>query len=394
MSHILRLQSRVFTSQFLARSEMTLLDCKRNLLSSTLVPEHTLKADVAALALNISRRGYELSIPSKFINKYFSLPLTTCTFSPEKVVVTVKIPIRKKGHDFSIFEYIPSPLAWGEYTCSLSREPVYVATAGDLLTTITGLQRNDCDVRSTGLCRIPRQTQGSSLSTECARRILRGDPMESLRTVCHFSCYPSHQNVLVTQISESSYMVTNPTPSLLLNCPNNSISFPYRVPGAVEVEVPCDCSVADKDREYIPVQFPCFSTSRNPELTHVLPLTWTSLKNLSVPILSFDERPKFGNLTEVLNSNWNLSVPTMLIHNNINSESLEPVELPKSWLDVTEVCSLKYILVFGWLGILSFLSLFCTFKLYILNLKLRLLSEPGGLPPRLPPRGLPRPITS
>lgn len=396
MSYFLRLQSQVYTTQFLARSESALLDCRRNLLSSTLVPETVLRSDLLDLTRNISRDGYEVAIPLKDISRFYSLPISSCITSPEKIVITVKIPIKQQNQEFELYEYIPSPMAWRGYTCSLLNDLVYVAVAGDVLKTIVGRQKDDCDVRTSGICKVPRQVLGSSLSSECAWRMLKGDSIDSLRAACHFSCYPSHGGVLLTPISDVSYVVTHPSPSLLLNCPNSSLSFPSDIPGAFEVDVPCQCSLADKDNEYIPIQFPCFNTLNLPLMNHVLPLSWTSLNNISIPVLNFAERPIVKNISEIIDENWNISSPNLFIHNHLSSDTFEPVELPNSWADLKEVCSIKYLIIMSWLGVVTCLLVYCIFKLYILHVKLGVTSSviqevSPIVPPALPPKGI-RPV--
>lgn len=241
--------------------------CRGNFWPRSVVPEVVLKRGLHQLDVNMTGKGYEVALSLQDLNPFYSLPLTSCKFSPEKLVVTVNVPVRRKGDKWSLFEYVPSPLAWRNYTCTMSdTSNLLVVVSKGGARTITGFQRTVCDPSHTGLCLLPRQRKGSTITSECVTGLLGGESVDRLRTICPFFCRPSCGGVLLTWVWDSSFIVTHPSPDLVLSCPNSTTTFPTGVPGAFEVSIPCDCSLFEGGSTLVLPRFPCVFGSNVPAL--------------------------------------------------------------------------------------------------------------------------------
>lgn len=373
MLNTIKLQTQLYYSQFINNNDDSQLACRSNLLPRSVVPEAVLRKDLHQLAANLSQDGYEVALSLQDLSPFYSLPVTSCKFSPKKLVVTIKVPIRMRGDKWSLYEYIPSPLAWRNYTCTMSEDAdLLIAVSKRGTRTISGYQRTFCDPTRTGLCLLPRQLKGASITSQCAAGLLGGASVDRLRTICPFFCRPSRGEVLLTQVSDSLFVLTHPSPNLVLTCPNSTTSFPARIPGAIEVSIPCDCSLAEGGSIMVLPRFPCVLGSHTPpSFVHILPSSWTFLSNVSIhPVRTF-ERPVFYNLSHVFNDRWSMDSTSFFIQNHIPASLFDEVQLPNSWHDVLQAASLQYIIVFLWLGFLTLLVFYCTFKLYVMSLVVR-----------------------
>jgi len=248
-----------------------------------------------------------------------------------------------------------------------------VAVSENNTRTITGFQREDCDPKTTKMCRLPRQQRAAVFSSRCAERMLAQHTREDLREHCPFYCSPSHGGVLLTQVAEDKYVITNPIPNLTLSCKNTSFVIPIGEPGALEVTLTCDCILSDGEVELISRQYPCFSGVGRPSIVHVLPAAWTSLSNFTFDPLLSESRPIFQNFSRILNSDWTVATPSFMVHQNISPALFDHVSLPESWWDVQDLTSIKYIAIFIWLGALSVLLGYIGLQVYLFHVKFQLL---------------------
>lgn len=137
------------------------------------------------LSRNLKTVGFELAMPAARISNYYSLPIASCIFSPRRIVVTVKVTIKRREDSWKLFEYFATPLAWRNYTCSMSDKYLFVAVSKQgAVRTIVGYKR----AAFSGLCLLPRRVKGASISKECVSRFLRGATVDELRTNCPFFC--------------------------------------------------------------------------------------------------------------------------------------------------------------------------------------------------------------
>lgn len=381
LSYVVRLQAQIYRSLFIDDFEDILVKCRASLLSTSFVSREVLDADIKKLEKKMIRDSYEIALPTANLELFYTLPITSCNISPEKLIVTVKIPVKNRRDKWTLYEYIPSPLAWKEYTCVLSREPIYVAVSRDTFVTIAGKQLDNCKEKRTGMCQIPRQRQGGSVSTTCAEKMFKKGTVDELRASCPFYCDATRRGILITEVGVDSYIITHPSKHISINCSNSSLTIPSQFPGAFEIILPCDCILSEGNSTLISKKYPCGLHTHDPFVTHILPVSWTSLRNISLDPLEKLARPNFLNYSDVLDMNWNLVSPAFVVHNNIPDTAFDHVELPKTWYDVYDTPSLKYYVLFTWLGVLSLFNIYIVIKMYV-NGKINMAVRPPPIPPR------------
>lgn len=93
MLNTIELQTQVFYGQFKASFNDAHLACRSNWLPDSMVPQEKLKRDLEDRSRNLTTDGFELALPATRISTYYSLPISSCMFSPRKIVVTVRVPI-------------------------------------------------------------------------------------------------------------------------------------------------------------------------------------------------------------------------------------------------------------------------------------------------------------
>lgn len=89
---------------------MIRLICKKNLLPELFVSRQ-LQATDFLFQSNISRDCFKLAVPVGSLDTYPSW----CNVSPERLVVTAKVSVKKVENSWALYEYIPTPLAWGNF---------------------------------------------------------------------------------------------------------------------------------------------------------------------------------------------------------------------------------------------------------------------------------------
>lgn len=130
---------------------------------------------------------------------------------------------------------------------------------------ITGFQTTVCDPSHTVVCLLPpKQLKGATIMLECVTGLLGGVSVDRLLTLCPFFCRPSCRGVLLTQLSDSSFIVTLFSPDLVQACPNYTTTFPTGVPDAFEVSIPGYCSLSEDDSTLVLPLFPCVVICRAP----------------------------------------------------------------------------------------------------------------------------------
>lgn len=129
MLNTIKLQTQVFYGQFRFSFHDAHLAFRINFLPGSMVPQEKLKRDLEDLSQNLMTDGFELTLPATRISTYYSLPISSCMFSSRETVATVRVPFKRRGDSWKLVEYLPSPLAWWNYTCSMSDKAMFVAVS-------------------------------------------------------------------------------------------------------------------------------------------------------------------------------------------------------------------------------------------------------------------------
>ncbi|KAK4887382.1 hypothetical protein RN001_003653 [Aquatica leii] len=145
---------------------------------------------------------------------------------------------------------------------------------------------------------------------QCAYKMYLGATVEELSHHCSFRCHSS-KSMLVSEVSSDIFIITHPKNKTIIICPNETFELDnqsYYQPGALQVKLPCQCSLLVNQKEVISTRFPCSSNGvDNPKLLHVLLATWSKLK--TYVIKSAHHEIIFNNMSECLDSNWTTTVP-------------------------------------------------------------------------------------
>lgn len=370
LSIFIRLYAILNRHTYLSKLSEVSSYCRQNLLPPSIIPPSTLTPDLLNLNTKIIPMHHTLAIPLSDIHTYYSIPIVNCISSPTKTIFNVRVPIKQTNTSWSLYKFLPTPLAWKNQTCHLLDEKIILAKSGNLFRTLSGSQLDSCDPK--GLCYLPRQLGASSLTQTCAELLFRVARLDTLMSHCDFTCFPKPSRTIVTTINPTSFVLTHPTKFLSLSCLNTTESTLPKIPsdvlGALQLTLPCSCQLSENSTILISRSFPCTSQSL-PNIYHIIPSTWSNLHSLHMSPTTADHLDFYG-LNTILNPNWTLNTPSFQIQTHIAPESFDPVSLPVSWSDVTSRSHILLLLIlFIWNLILSIAILYLFIKRYIANLQ-------------------------
>ena len=100
--------------------------------------------------------------------------------------------------------------------------------------------------------------------------------------------------------------------------------------GALQLKVPCSCSLSQSSLILIHKVFPCdFSGNKPFQMYHILPALWSKLQTLYVPSVNHLSQLSYRNASECLNLEWNVTVPHFnFVPSFVNREDeLEPYSI-------------------------------------------------------------------
>ncbi|KAF5308758.1 hypothetical protein FQR65_LT17969 [Abscondita terminalis] len=342
-----------------------LATCKDHKIPPLIVTPQTLRTDLQNLSIELRKNGHSLAIPIDELSRYYKLSITDCTTTGNQLYVHIKIPIVSINQEWTLFELITTPFAWQNETCILMHETLFMAVSNNqTLKSISGTSLHHCKPYHDKLCYLPRFDSDALYGPQCAYKMYSGATVEDLSQHCSFRCHAS-QSMLVSEIDSDTFIITHPKNKTSITCPNRSLDVEennYNQPGALQIELPCQCSLLVNQKEVISPRFPCSSNgNQNPELTHVLPATWSKLK--TYVIQSAKHEIIFNNMSECLDTNWTTTVP----HLNLSTPSIigklkESLDLAISNTPGSLYSFQSDTTFYVWNMILSFLCMYLLFK--------------------------------
>ena len=155
------------------------------------------------------------------------------------------------------------------------------------------------------------------MTTACHKRLFEGATIQELTNHCVFSCNPGNRP-LVSQVDDETYAVTHASGIMEIKCRHGNVLKKFQTPhvgqpGALEIKVPCDCSLSVNNQVYVSETYPCISETYVPKLTHVIPASWSKLKSLRLSPFQAHTSTKFETFAECLDHDWPTKVPHMNI---------------------------------------------------------------------------------
>lgn len=265
----------------------------------------------------------QLSIPRSELAQYYKLPIVDCGIS--KIVIHVKVPVTQANREWKLVELLTTPFGWENDTCMIMHDILYLAVSQKSMRPISGAGLHQCRPYHDRMCFLPRFSSDAVYGPQCAFKMYEGATVEEITKHCSFRCYRSTQTI-ISEVKPDTYVLTHPKPGTRVRCPG--VEHPVDKlhigqPGALQVQLPCTCSLYENNTKLIPARVPCGEDSRHLQVIHVLPATWSTLRSFRINPLLPDAHPVYNNLSECLNTNWTKRVP----HLNLSAISGTSAEL-------------------------------------------------------------------
>ncbi|KAF5299111.1 hypothetical protein FQR65_LT09469 [Abscondita terminalis] len=199
-------------------------------------------------------------------------------------------------------------------------ETLFMAVSNNqTLKSNSGTSLHHCKPYHDKLCYLTRFDSDAIYGPQCAYKMYTGATVEELSQHCSFRCHAS-QSMLISEIDSNTFIITHPKRETYILCENKKLAIEknnYNQPGALQIKLPCQCSLIVNTKEVISPRFPCSSNGINdPEFIHVLPATWSKLK--TYVIKSAKHEIVFNNTSECIDNNWTTTVP----HLNLSTTSI------------------------------------------------------------------------
>lgn len=311
--HVIR---HLQTIQLVTRLEIQ-SQCRERKIPNSVLTLEKLQKDLVVLSRSLQEDGYDLAIPYEEVTKYLKLEIVECMISGNEIIINLSVPIRKQGSQWKLYEPIAVPFAWENNTCTVQHRVSFLAVDQNQIRSIRGSAIKDCQPHEESLCFVPRYASDAVYGSLCPKKMFLGASIQELSTECIFSCV-TETATLINKVGDFSYVLTHAHLPLDLNCrynKNKTFTAPHlRKLGALEITVPCDCSLIYKDEVLVSESYPCDKTPLVSQVIHVLPAPWSKLKSLKIPPLQSHVSSTFSTLDECLDEHW----PTQIPHWNLS----------------------------------------------------------------------------
>lgn len=298
--------------------------CRQHQIPISVVDPAVLKHDLEVLEGELGKLGQNLAVPLQDLSKLYQIAICDCSFSRDRLVINIRIPITQRQRAWELLELVTTPFAWYNQTCLIQHQPLFLAISRSPLNSksqlrqISGSGLRHCQPFRDRLCFLPRFSADSMQGPACAKKLYNGASVEELSHHCPMSCHKSITTT-ISEISEETYIIAHPKKPTLLSCENSTEPLhesSYSMPGSVKLYVPCHCELSMGGEVVIPKRFPCAGTlPLESTITHIIPAAWSTLKSFVLKPHNQDNLPRFLKPEDCLNQNWTLNVP----HLNLTS---------------------------------------------------------------------------
>ena len=291
-------------------------NCRAQTIPLTVVPVESLFDDLRSLQKQLVNEDHELVIPPSRVSEYYKLKIVDCTFTRNRILIRLRIPIKRLSDKWSLHEMVNVPFGFKGSLCFLQHAPTYIATSGADMVTIQGSQLHQCDPAS-GLCLIPQFNSDPMTGSLCPLKILQGASVSELNEVCTFECQGSRLQPAITQLDFHTFVITGGPPGMHIICRNatHTIGTPlHPTPdgvGAIEVQLTCNCEILLPGRRAIRPPYPCPSTLFQEPIHHIL--IPSIMSKIDIVLQSTKQPPSiitsFANLSACFNESWDIGSP-------------------------------------------------------------------------------------
>ncbi|XP_026289031.1 uncharacterized protein LOC113214008 [Frankliniella occidentalis] len=252
--------------------------CVAGRIPSTVVDQ----TDLAYIVARVHKENPRQRVAVDDIDALFKLEMASCQFSKHELKVMAWFPLEPKQESsarLKTYDVMPIAFLYEEQVCQLLKHPVVavVAERSDTSKTVVrlleGEQRTRCLSRP--VCNVPRITEAEDMA--CINGVLTGAEIRELKSVCSFTCQP-YRRLQIVHIGHNNYSVVNKDRDLVVRCSEvQNRDVPRRTEGALLLEVPCSCTLEDRDKGVVLIerQQPCdknYSSAIN--VIPIVPKLW------------------------------------------------------------------------------------------------------------------------
>lgn len=280
-------------------------NCRNGLIPESLIGKQILKSDIYNMTLNLRKKGMALAIGENELNKYYHLPIVSCSFTSKKLVVVVKIPILKVNQNYGIVKFTNLPFLSDSHICHVQDQPKYALMKGNKIISMSSTIEQTC---KSELCHISRFASAVDHRSKCTEEILNPtSTVSELKENCKLTCFkPKDDKTVITEAAHNDFVVINQKNQILIKCEGQKDLVLNQIVGSGmhRVVLPCGCVIKGIDT-YVESTFPCSSKIESEAMVHHVILGhWTRIDSSVI-----NDNNVFGNQTEIFNPNWHLTVP-------------------------------------------------------------------------------------
>lgn len=293
-------------------------NCKANTLPSAIIAQKNLEKDLNLINKKIKDIGFTTVMTrSEEIKNYFRSKLIHCKVTDNILEIELKVPIKTKKANYEIYNF--KPLHFRSHTgqiCKWDEKDILLLNEDKLKITriISGTDLDLCNKKEI-LCHIP-QHRAPKDAGSCARSLFLQKSYEEIKKTCLFKCENNHQNLIVDQIEEELFSVTNAKNPIIffdkVTKDREERTINETWPGTMLLSVPCNFEVRqivdNKEKIIIPGGFPCLKEEKEIKIEHHLPIIWTNYDFVEMDA-SLLQSFRFPNMTIAYNLNWQNKVP-------------------------------------------------------------------------------------
>jgi len=357
-------------------------NCLQNKMSQTVIPKKVLLQELVKLNGILDQYDQTIAINLKtHVDLLYKLPIAACHHNNTHILIRVQIPVAKSNKGYKTYLNIPIPLIWENKVCTVTKKHYKIITAKSQIFVLDSEHPN-CDKESYPLCLLPRESILNDPDYHCIKHMLKENHIKILKTHCEFICNNVTDEPIITRLTPNKYLLTNIKKQFTLTCDqkNQSIIFPFKQTGTLELKTPCDCELTDQNGQiYLEKIHPCDKSDfKLAKVTHLLPQIWTKFDTLDIKSMSKD-RHAFTDETELINNNWQFEITTLHLSDKFKVQ--KKIHLINSEKEIFDSHELYFYIIGIWLLILSLITLIAFYCIVINNAKIAILT-----PPNLPPR--------
>lgn len=187
----------------------------------------------------LAEHGY---VSAATMNQIFTLKITKCFFSTDKLNIVVDIPIKRRDFNMSLYKIIHSPFSYKDNECELLNAPLYVAQSNNQMVPITTDLESLCPILTDQLCMIPEGTYQPSDFSQCAMALAASSHVDIVHQ-CVMKCHKA-TTVRVKALSSQHFLVSNSN-NVTVRCDEGKetkYSLQKQI-GAILLRLPCNCQV-------------------------------------------------------------------------------------------------------------------------------------------------------